>query len=107
MFKLLRIIAVFSIWASLLFAMQIPVNAQTVNIGGGIWNYGQRVNDLTSNYGWSKYYHAKKVHKSTVRLNCYSEFMLIDSGWVRAGKWSTADQYGTRGSKAIATWKTK
>ena len=59
---------------SLLF-ITTPVLAATINVEGGVWNYG-----VGSKYVWSYYSHAHKTHKSSVHGKYDAS-----SGWTRKG----------------------
>ena len=60
---------------SILF-ITTPVLATTVDIEGGVWNYG-----VGSKYVWSYYSHQYKTHKSSVHGKYDAS-----SGWVRKGR---------------------
>lgn len=69
-----------SICATTLCALAaiVPVSATVVSASGGTWNYG--VNETVV---WSNYYHASKVHKSSV-----IGYTTHSSAWTSPKYWS-------------------
>lgn len=55
--------------------MTVPALAATVDVQGGVWNYG-----VGSKYVWSYYSHSSKTHKASVH-GAYD----ATSGWIRKG----------------------
>ena len=49
--------------AGLLFGGAAAANAETVNVGGGTWDYG--VDKLFTMSTWSNYHHPSRAHGST------------------------------------------
>lgn len=56
-------------------SLTIPALAATVDVQGGVWNYG-----VGSKYVWSYYSHNSKTHKASVH-GAYD----ATSGWIRKG----------------------
>ncbi len=55
--------------------------AATVNVGGGVWNYGK-----SGGYAYSNYFHGSRTHSSAVKVGNATNH----SGWVGKGSWSYA-----------------
>lgn len=55
-----------------------PVSAAVVSVSGGTWNYG-----VDDKQVWSNYYHASKVHKSSV-----IGYTTHSSAWTSPKYWS-------------------
>lgn len=58
----------------------VPALASVDYVGGGRWDYGTGGGKV-----WSNYYHANKVHKSSVQGKSF-----VSSGWKKAGTTSYA-----------------
>ncbi|MGL4306428.1 MAG: lactococcin 972 family bacteriocin [Mycobacteriaceae bacterium] len=74
--------------------------ATTINIDGGVWDYGVSGNFASSGTVWSNYYHGFKCHRSSVNGNFYAS-----SGPTAPGYWSEASAPRSRwGNESFYSW---
>ncbi|MFU0833968.1 MAG: Lactococcin 972 family bacteriocin [Oscillospiraceae bacterium] len=90
--KMKKRISSFALTGVLALGIVVPVFAASVNVDGGVWDYGTSIVGFNQKKVYSNYLHNTKIHKASCSIGAHKN----DSGWTQAGM--------TAFSSAIGGW---